>query len=200
MTNSIYSTLTAILLASIFLVGCTGKFHVVELTDKENTETTRGIPVRFMETQKEWFSYTTVRQLDGINSPNCKPMLLLRFVDAPTDKKYRIYYESVGFEKNKIKITLNPNGTLGSVDSESTPVSLAEVTKFVGDLSKLVDPAGKVLGQTEKDFDKSLPKEKSTPLCNAKPEAIFERCSVNEDCKPTDDVFEVWATEKYSGS
>ena len=90
-----------------------------------------GTPFRVVEPQMEYFIYTTRMEEDGQASPNCERRVLTRLAgDEPSADWYTISYEPRLFEKQKFSVTLNDNGTLSSVATESTPISLQELERF----------------------------------------------------------------------
>ena len=118
-------------------------------------------------------------------SNDCSPELLSRIIDAPSDDLYSVRYKAaLAFEKHKFSVTLNENGTLKNVNSESTPASpkeLLEIAKgAVGILTGQPGLAGSSVKIKTKEKAAEDGDEKA-PLCNQDPKMIFRRCSIKDN-------------------
>ena len=132
-----------------------------------------GIPFRLTETQIEYSAYLTHMEEDKIGWA-CEPSLLPRIIEnAPSADWYTISYQPAPFEKHKFSVTLNANGTLSSVNTESTPVGpqeIAEAAEKFDSLSvwALLSPSSGM--------------EKSSTSCTGTLQ-VLGRCSMtNENC------------------
>lgn len=82
----------------------------------------KGIPFRIVEPQIEYSAHLT-RMKNGQEDWTCDPSLLSRVIEnTPSTAWYTVSYQPGYFEKHKFSVTLNDNGTLSSVNTESTPV------------------------------------------------------------------------------
>ncbi len=133
----------------------------------------KGVPVRLMEPTMEWYVFTTAVDVNSKKQISCTPELLPRFVSAPSKELYYIYYDAaVLFEKHKLSVALNADGTLKSVNTESVP---ADLPKEVLKEAVRVAAGGQGADKT---------------LCNAGPVAVFGQCPIDDkqwNCKKQDD-------------
>ena len=169
MKNPICKGLLASLIL-LFLSGCAGKIVTSEFEKGKVDGVLDGVVFRILEPQKEYFSYTATLS-NKVLSNNCSPKLLSRIIDAPSSKLYSVGYEAALFEKHKFSVTLNENGTLNNVNSESTPASPTELLE----IAKGAVGIGLTLNILAKK------NEGKAPPCNQDPKMIFRRCSINDN-------------------
>ena len=171
------------LLVSSLLVGCTDKLVV-----KKEGVPLAGIPFRVAESWKEYFMYTTIEE-NGKSLPRCRPQLHVRVLDnVPSSELYTIAYgtetknkteiKTQWFAKQKFAVTLHANGTLASVNVESTPPSpkeLAEVAQIVAGLPMFVPTP-------EKETSEGVKKRAQEPIlppCTGTPQYI-NHCQIRD--------------------
>ena len=174
--------ISLITLLSSLLAGCTGKI-VVKKNGNDNP--LGGIPFRMAESWKEYFEYTTVETKEGL-SLKCQPQLYIRVLDnVPSSELYTIAYETdQWFERQKFAVTFHANGTLASVNVESTPPSpkeLAEVAQIVAGLPMFVPASDEEVAAALSDGPDSG--KGNRPPCTGTPRYI-DHCQIGDkDCE-----------------
>ena len=97
---------------------CQGDPDSTSSGQEETTQCVEGVPFRATGSRMEYFTYTT-----HPTEQKCTFQLLSRIVHNVPGDWYTIAYKPAKFEQHKFSVTLNPNGTLSSVNAESTPVT-----------------------------------------------------------------------------
>ena len=100
------------------------KFQNANGETTSTTEKGQGVPFRMTESRMEYFTYTT-----HPTQQTCTFPLRNRIVENVPGDWYTIAYKPAPFEQHKFSVTLNPNGTLSSVNAESTPVTPEALVK-----------------------------------------------------------------------
>ena len=153
-----------------------------------------GIPFRVSEPGVEYYAFTTVVTKKGgsvVTINQCDPAFLPRPVSVASQGLYYIYNDdSSWYESHNLAVALNGDGTLSSVNTESSPDVAKEFAKTLakGGLRALGVPAGSVSAKAKESssfFVKLVSDDNRPPppACNAGPVAVFGQCS--QDAKNT---------------
>lgn len=169
------------LVATVLLAGCTGTVvhkKITYGTDGKPSESAdkypAGVPFRLATSRMVYWTYTTRTGVNGTMTSACQPQLQAEIWDnVPSDEKYVISYDSAPFESSKMQVVLNDNGTLRSVNVDSTPLSPENIIKAAVE-------AGKVLKSNQDTQDLASGTEE--PACTAE-KHIVGRCGIEDnDC------------------
>lgn len=166
----------ALIALSLTLAGCTGTIRTVNDSDCKD-KPCEGIPVRVMENHWEYYAFTTIN-LGNVPIRLCTPELLSRDVSAPSRERHYVYYEPKWFEKHKLSVALHADGTLKSVNAESTP---AEILKKAFETAKAKMEEGGLPGRLSSVKPLVSEGQGDISSCNAGPVTVFKRCAKDEN-------------------
>lgn len=184
-------TYLIILISAGFIIGgCSGHIIVKKYPEYDTNGTevkeAHGVLFRVPESWDEYFRYTTIQKADGTLSYNCNPQTHIRTVhDFPSSQLYTLGYQPREFEKHKLSVTLNANGTLASVNTESTPITLKEIlesAQLASGIPGILFPAEQTTPAAEGEADGRKNSRRHLPPCTGNPQFV-KRCPV----KATDD-------------
>lgn len=186
-----WRALAPLLLTALVVAGCSGKI-VVKKYNPSNGDL-GGIPFRVAESWEEYYTFTTIKT-NGVISKLCTQKLRTRAVEnIPSNDLYVISYKAENglfgwLESRKLSVALHENGTLASVNAESTPVSpkeWAEVAQIVAGLPMFVptqtsEEAAPLIpnGLTAKELAQQEEKP-PPPLCTGDPYSLG-RCKIED--------------------
>ena len=156
-----------ILLLSVLLTSCSG-------TIKRDyfTPSGEGVPFRLAVSRMVYWTHT-VRE----GTVDCRPSLQSEIQDnVPSDDWYVINYKSRWFERSNTQFALHSNGTLQSVNADSTPLQVDDVVKLAGMVTglPLLAAAPSAVQEQETDDGQSQANKRIAETLNEADEALKE--------------------------
>ncbi len=120
-------------LFGVLLAGCASKI----VHNKYNKDGKGdGVPLRLTESRTVYWTYTAREDIG-----ECRSYLQSEIQDnVPSSDHYTISYSPKLFERSKTQLTVNDNGTLRSINVESTPVSVDDLVKIAEQAAKISAP------------------------------------------------------------
>ena len=174
------ASLSILLLVAVMFGGCAGEI----VTKKYNLDgDAKGVLFRLVRPQMEYLTYTT---LPG--QITCTPQLRNRIVEGmPADDWYAIGYEPEKFERHKFSVVLNPNGTLNTVNMDSTPITLKDLveaaTTLAPGLPATLFPKPEQESEQEQNDKKGKNNDTISRPCTETP-FILGRCLLEDNGTP----------------
>ena len=164
-----------------------------------------GVPFRVSEPGVEYYAFTTLvtKKKKGVYTGNqCSPDFLPRPVSVASQGLYYIYNnDSSWYESHNLAVALNGDGTLSSVNTESSPDVAKEFAKTLakGGLRSLGVTVGSVSDKAKESssfFVQSVGSvnhhQPPPPPCNAGPVAVFGQCSQDAEKNCEERAKERW--------